>query len=251
MIRVKNILDFLNQIAPLMLQEEWDNSGLLIGNEDMPVKKVMLALDVTSAVIDDAITNDCNLIITHHPAIFKPLKKIRSSNVEEHLIYRLIRNDISVISMHTNMDKAVLNTLLLQKLGIVKVDEEFEYLHVGYLSEPVSVENYKEFIKKSLNIDGVRYYDANRLCRKIGCCSGSGSSEIFQAINCGCDTYVTADIKHNFWLIAKEAGINLIDAEHFNTENILIPFLSFELQDQFPEIEFMAAESNLPVIRHG
>ena len=248
---VKDIYDYLTELAPLELQEDWDNSGFLIGNLQKNVTGILLALDVTSEVIAEAVRKNCNLIISHHPIIFHPLKNIQSGDDIGNRIISLTKNDISVISMHTNLDKTMVNDVLIKRLGVFTYEDNREFMKIGYLENAVSLSDYIERIKETLKCSGIRYYDAGKEVYKIACLGGAGDDELLKAFQSGCDTYVTADIRHHVWLMARELGINLIDADHFNTEDPAIHTLCHKLQKKFFDLEISVASSDTPVICYG
>ena len=245
---VNKILSYIDSFAPFGSQEEWDNSGLQLGSVYSDVRKVLLSLDVTMAVIEEAIVKDCNLIISHHPLIFHPLSSVQNEVSVGKKIYKLCKNEINVISAHTNLDKALVNEVLIRELGAVSYKKYCDFLYTGTLNESMDLNSFLRYCKKHLNCSGIRYVDAGKDVLHIGCCGGSGGEELYEAAKNGCDTFITADIKHNVWIDALEMGINLIDADHFNTEDLVIPELLYLLQTHFPEIEFSKADSDKKVI---
>lgn len=247
MTTVKDIYDFLCAAAPIELQMGFDNSGFLVGRSNKSVKRVLLSLDVTAQVIDEAIEQGAELIVSHHPVIFSSLKKL----TDEKLL-RLIENSVAVISMHTNLDiaKGGVNDVLLRLLG-AEGDEALDADgcgRIGELPEALAFENFLCFCKSILNSKGLRYYSAGRPVKKLAVMGGAGGDFAALAYEKGCDTYVTADIKYNRFLEAAEMGINLIDADHFCTENPVMPVLKTRLSAAFPEVEFMLSETHGQII---
>lgn len=241
MTTAKNIFDNLCGLAPLELQLGFDNSGFLLGRESATVTKALLALDVTSAVVDETIEQGAELIISHHPLIFSPLK-----SVTDEKLLRLAQHKIGVISMHTNLDIAQggVNDVLMKALGaeIIGTLEEDGCGRVGRLAEAMSMEAFLPFCKTVLNTSGLRYYDSGRRVSKLAVMGGSGGDSIETAFRLGCDTYLTADIKYHQFLEAQELGINLIDGDHFCTENLIVPVLARRLRAAFPETEFTISQ---------
>lgn len=249
--KIREIYEYLIEMAPLELQEGYDNAGFLFGSLDTEISKVLLALDATSEVIEEAREKGCNLIITHHPLIFGSFKNVLTEDVTGRKLMKLAKYDINVLSMHTNLDKVLVNEVLIKKLGVLTYQQVMDYMRVGYLENPMQMSEYLPFLKKQLSDTGFRYYDAGRPVYKIGCIGGAGDEGLFDAVAQGCDTYVTADVRHHVWLAAKELGINLIDADHFNTENPVIPELCAILSDKYRNIPFITAESGVQVVNYA
>ena len=247
MTSVKDIYDFLCTVAPLELQMGFDNSGFLVGRSDKEVKRVLLSLDVTSDVINEAIGYRADLIISHHPVIFSAIKKLTDDK-----LLRLIENSIAVISMHTNLDIADggVNDVLLELLGAKAAEalDEDGCGRVGELPAAVPFDVFLKSCKELLNSKGLRYYSAGKSVKKLAVMGGAGGDFVSHAFEKGCDTYVTADIKYNRFLEAAEMGINLIDADHFCTENPVMPVLREKLASAFPDLEFSLSAVHRQII---
>lgn len=246
--KILEIFDYLKELAPLELQEGWDNAGFLFGSREEELKGALLALDATTDVIEEAHEKDCNLIITHHPLIFGSISDVLQEDVIGRKLIRLGKYGINVISMHTNLDKILVNEILIKKLGAFTYEPALDYMRVGFLEEPSNISDYLEFLKESLNNSGLRYYSSGKPVYKIACIGGAGAEGIIDAYKCGCDTFITADVKHHEWLTAKELGINLIDADHFNTENPVIPELYELLSKKFSSEKIMLSVKNTQVV---
>lgn len=245
--RVKDIFSELCRLAPLELQLDFDNAGFLMGREETQVTKVLLALDVTSQVVKEASEWGAQLIVSHHPLIFSPLKRI----TDEKLL-RLAAANISVISMHTNLDIASggVNDVLMMSLG-ASVDaplDEHNCGRIGHLPQELSMEEFLSRCKSVLGTSGLRYYSSGRPVKKLAVMGGSGGDSLETVFGLGCDTYLTADIKYHQFLQAAELGINLIDGDHFCTENLVIPVLAEKLQAKFPDVSFQISERHRQVI---
>lgn len=244
---VDEIYNYLKALAPLELQMNFDNSGFQLGCLDASVARVLLALDVTAAVVDEADKLGAQLIISHHPLIFTPLKKI-----DDKKLLQLIRSDISVISMHTNLDIADggVNDVLISLMD-ANCDAPFDEDgcgRIGTLPESVAFTDFLDHCKAALNANGLRYYNAGRAVRKLAVMGGAGGDYVRLAHDKGCDTYVTADIKYHQFLEAQELGINLIDADHFCTENPVIPHLAQKLGKAFENVEFIVSTAHGQII---
>ena len=220
--------------APPAWAESYDNVGLLVGDRLQPIKKVLVALDASDAVIEEAAANNCDMIIAHHPIIRDPLKNITEQDAVGRKIYQLILNRISLYVSHTNLDKAKggVNDCLVDKLRIKNsaplipeaFDVEIGIGRFGELSQETTLENFINHTKKSLSLDDVRYSgDLKRPVKKIAVCGGSGMSFLQHAIDQKCDVYVTGDIRYHDAAYALEAGLTLVDITHYSGENIVVP----------------------------
>ncbi len=252
MIKLKDIIEKLEKLAPPSLAEKWDNVGLMIGDFDQPVRNIYVCLDVTSENVQKAIDFGADLIISHHPLLFKPLKRVVESDVNGGIIRLLIRNNISVYSMHTNFDKADggMNDLLAEKLGLCEIRkyDESECLdelmnptenigRVGILKESLTMEEFANMVSASLNCSNIKFVgDPCDSVKTVAVCSGAGGDCIYNAYRSGADVYVTSDVRHHEAQLASELGIGLIDAGHFETENIFCEFLLSFLLNEFADV---------------
>lgn len=248
MVRIKDIYNYMNSFAPLELQMDFDNSGFLVGEIDNEVKKVLLALDITMPVIEEAEETDAQLIISHHPVIFRSLKSITD---EKYL--RMIRGAISALCMHTNLDvcDGGVNDVLIEALTGNKAMYKLGDDNCGRVSEletEISLEDFLAFCKEKLNCAGLRFYDSGRRVKRIGCVGGAGADYLYKAHELGCDTFVSADIKYHEFQAAAELGINLIDADHFCTENPVVYMLRDKLSEAFPEVKFNISSKHRRII---
>ena len=257
MISVKDVFEYLNGIAPVSLKMDFDNAGLLVGDENGQVGRILVALDITDEVIDEAIALGAELIVSHHPLIFTPMKSVLSTDLVGRKIIKLIKYNISAICMHTNLDIAEggVNDALIKALG-ASSDSYLEFTgtdaggishgcgRVGELPNEMELCDFLKVCKDSLNSNGLRYHDAGLKVKKLAVMGGSGGDCVALAKAMGCDTYVTSDIKYNAFLDAKELGINLIDADHFCTETVIVPVLSEKLGAAFPECEVRISEKH-------
>ena len=240
---VRDIYEFINSIAPFYAAESWDNSGLILGSMGLKCDKVMLALDVTRNVAEEAIESKVDLIITHHPVIFSPIKRLDyNSNIS-----KLVASNISVISAHTCFDTAQggMNDILCKKLGLTNIkpvttDEGFSF-RLGTLENPTSAKEFAKHTAKALNSKCVNYSLGNKPIKNIAVCSGAGSSFSELVIKLGVDAFVTGELKYNNVLDLYEAGVSAIVAGHFETEQIFKEELKAKLTDKFKDIEVITA----------
>jgi dinuclear metal center YbgI/SA1388 family protein len=240
MTTVQDILAFLAQKAPMEQKLSFDNVGLLVGRSDREVHHILTALDITEDVIQEAIDKAADLIVSHHPLFFE-LKFVTDGTWTGARALTLAENRIAAICMHTNLDAAQggVNDALMNALGATvtgQLDETSLIGRVGQLPQAMPMEAFLPYVKKALAGNGLRYHDAGKPVQRLAVCGGSGGGEIALAYQAGCDTYVTADVKYDQFLEAKHLGINLIDADHFCTENVVVPVLKDWLTQAFPHI---------------
>lgn len=255
MANTHDILSYIEALAPASLKMEWDNVGLLCGDPQKEVRKILIALDPFEAVCQEAADWGADVLLTHHPLIYRPLKHITTDESSGRCVMTLIQNQICAINAHTNLDIAQggVNDCLAQVLGLENVHvvlskESLELLRAGtVISQPV--EAFAGFVKDALECRGVRYVDGGKMVQKVCVGGGACADEIKSAIAAGCDTFVTSDIKYNQFWDAKELGINLIDAGHFYTENPVCKALQKKLSNQFPNIAVKISEIHEDPVR--
>ena len=242
---VKAIAASLDRRVPCALKMDFDNVGLLCGFPDAEVSRVLVALDITDWTIREAEELGAELIVSHHPLIFSPLKRILNDEPEGHRVIRLLRSGISAICMHTNLDivKGGVNDALAEAIGAVCVEE----LPCGRVAELPQSESTVEFVKRiegALHGSGFRFYDSGRSVRRIAICSGSGGELVSECDALGCDTLLTGEIRYHQWLEGRERGLNLVDADHFCTENVVVPVLAKLLSEEHPELDVRISQSH-------
>lgn len=241
MITVHDVEQALFDWAPKELAAGWDNVGHLVGDPDAEVKKVLIALDITEKVVNEAVNIGADVIVAHHPVMncaWHPVQQIRSDDAQGRILITMIRNGISAICMHTNLDAAEggVNDALAEKLGLSGLEllNEEKIGRIGTLKSQLPLVDFVRFVVKSLRCNGLRYIDAGKPVHRVAVGSGACSGYISQAIAAGCDTFVTSDLKYNDFL--DTAGINLVDAGHFPTENVVTPVVAAYLRKMFPEL---------------
>ncbi len=229
---VQDLYRLIDSIAPFETQAEFDNSGFLVGDPSQEVTGILLALDVTQPVIDEAVECGVQLIITHHPLLFSPLRRLTEEDYEGRLIRRLTRENISLIAAHTNLDQAPggINDTLAELCGLMDVRGE-GFFRYGDLPEAMTACACEAYLRDRLG-DSVRLMgpeDAS--VRRIGLCSGGGSDEWTQAADCGCDAFLSGEIKHHHALAMADRGLAGFECGHFATEFPGISVLASALQN--------------------
>lgn len=241
---VTHIYDAIDRLAPFWLTMDFDNTGILVGDRNREVSCALLALDCTPAVVEQAKQLGAQLIVTHHPVIFHPLKRVN----EDAVVYLLIRSDIAVISAHTNLDIAQggVNDALASAIGL-RDCRGLELLNeqtgawlgrIGTLPEPLFPEAFAAHVKSCLNAASVKFAAAPRAIHTVALCSGSGADCLDAAISAGADALLTSEVKQHEYLAAAAAGISIFDAGHFDTEDIVIEPLRDYLAKEIPDVHF-------------
>ena len=247
MTTVADIIHTLEAFAPLELAYDWDNSGLQVGSRKTPVTKVMVALDPFEGAVREAVRWGAQMVVTHHPLLFKPVQSITDETSQGRVIQLLLENHMSLWSGHTNVDVAPggVNDTLAQALGLRDIHPVApeNLLRVGIVEEqPLS--SFLSTVKNALHCPGLRYSDSGKICRKIAVGGGACAGELEQAIGAGCDTFVTADVKYNQFWNSFDVGMNLIDAGHYWTENPVCNVLADQIRAQFPHLEVKISETH-------
>lgn len=250
-LNLKEIYDFLDKLAPFSICDSYDNVGILVGEKTHKVKKILIALDATVPVVEQAIDEGFDLVLCHHPVIFHPLKNLSPNNPA----VKLSINNKCMLALHTNFDCAdygttdiMVSLLGLKSEGILNV--EFPQQNKGYgrictLSESISPLSLAEKVKQAYNCQKVRLLSGKTDIKKIALASGGSGSEIKNAINYGCDAFIGGDIKHDQWIDALNYGITVIDAGHFPTENIFCAYMKKVLSEKFPQAEFVISKNSV------
>lgn len=238
MMTVNNVLEFLTDKYPLDTACDFDNVGLLVGDGESAVTKAVVCLDCDINAVNYAKSIGAQLIVTHHPVIFNGLKSVTVGTV----VYELVKANISVISMHTNLDIAEggVTENLCAALGLTNVKEFVA--HDGFLIREATCNIHNadvlaQHIKSSLG-GAVKYADSGKEINRVLVCSGSGGEFLSDVIDCGFDALISADIKHNVFIDAVNNGVSVFDAGHYHSENVIVKPLLNELKTAFGEINF-------------
>ena len=235
---VRDICNLINSFAPFETQMNGDNSGFLVGSAGQEVSAILFALDVTEPVIDEAVSLGAQLIVTHHPLMFSPVRSLTDSDYEGRLIRRLTRENISLIAAHTNLDQAPggMNDTLAGICGLTETAGE-GFFRFGLLPAPLTAREYADKLEESLHTDVRLMGSETAVIRKVGLCSGGGSDEWTQAAEAGCDAFISGEIKHHHALAMADRGLVGYECGHFATEEPGIRAFAHALQKQFNQVE--------------
>lgn len=243
---VQTVADAMNRWAPRRLAEEWDNPGLLVGDPAATVKKIFVCLDVLDEKISRAIELDAQLIVAHHPLIFRPIKNVRFDLPLGKKLERLIKSNVAVFAAHTNLDSAAggVNDVLARRIGLVDVkmigDEEISMGRLGTLEKPLTAVDFACRVKEALDADNVRLICAGDfMISKVGVCGGAGAEFIQKAKFFGAQAFVTGDVKYHDAQAAVESGIHVVDAGHFATEYPIVHELATYLRGELVDVEII------------
>jgi len=253
-VEVGEITNIIENLAPIGYAYKWDNVGLQVGSKKDSTNKVLTTLEITDAILNEAIENDVNMIITHHPMIFSPLKKIIKEDMKGKLIYKAIQNNISIYAAHTNIDIASggLNDYIANRLNIrdIKILEEIEgngnsekikmsvngIGRIGELDQPKTLGNLVVEIKEQINMEYIRVAgDLESIIEKVAVINGSGADLIEVAMYKGCQCVITGDVRYHDAQDAIAQGISVIDIGHYQSEKFFGLFISNYLEKKASE----------------
>ncbi len=242
MIKEEQLTAILEDIAAPQLAEDWDNCGFQIRTGREEYERILVCLEVTKSVIEEAKTVGADMILTHHPLLFTAIKKVDNKNITGNYVIELIREGISVYSVHTNFDKAAEgnNRYLARLLGLCDVEDmrtgtgPYDYMGcIGAFSREITLRQAVKIICDALKLkeDDLRVVgEFDKRIKHVGLCTGSGAEFISRMAELGCDLYITGDIKYHDAQKAKECGLALIDAGHYGTEAIFTENAAVQLQ---------------------
>lgn len=256
-VTVGDVYRYIDSIAPFSSQDSFDNSGLQTGSMEATVTKIAVCLDITRRTAEEAALRGAELIVSHHPLIFHKLSAVEIHNP----INILIKNDISAICAHTNVDicKNGISDMMLELLDFKGEPRVLEPIHKdgsGYgrivrLDFAADAPSLAALCKSAFHCRTVRYYDSGRVIKTVGVCSGAGGSEeeVANADRAGCDALITGDVKHSGFIEALNRGVTLIDAGHFHTENIICGKIAADLESELG-IEAFIAENSVDIVKY-
>ena len=257
--KCREVIAKLEELSPQKYAADWDNVGLLIGTREREITHVYVALDATEEVIENAISCGADMILTHHPMIFSPLKKITEDDFVARRVIRLIKNDICLYAMHTNFDvmgmaDTCADQLGLKKCSVLETTYEDElskegFGRVGKLPRIMSLRECVMLVKEAFSVDHVTVYgDLDEIVEVAAICPGSGKSMAGQALSANADVYITGDIGHHDGIDLMAQGLYVIDAGHFGIEKIFVPTIAEYLRRELPSVNIMTHPVKEPAV---
>ncbi|MBD5465955.1 MAG: Nif3-like dinuclear metal center hexameric protein [Lachnospiraceae bacterium] len=257
--RCEEVMAKLEELSPLMYASEWDNVGLQTGRRDKEVRRIYIALDATDEVIEDAVKKRADMLLTHHPMIFKPVRKITGEHFVGRRIIKLIQNDMCYYAMHTNFDVMGMADAAADEIGLKSrtvLETTFEdeiskegFGRIGKLPAVMSLRECAELVKQKFGIDYVKVFgDLEADLETAAIMPGSGKSMITAAIEGGADVMITGDIDHHEGMDGAAQGLFIIDAGHFGLEQIFVPYMEEYLIRECKEIEVIAPRQAAPFV---
>lgn len=253
----RQLLKKFNTLCPFSMAMEGDNPGFLAGDPEREVRKAALALDATSAVIDEAIEKGADMIVTHHPLIYRPVKDVCADGHLGRRLLKLTENRISLIALHTNFDICVMADFAAEKLGltncqILEITGEREGTaeglgRIGLLPREMSLKELADYVKDRLALDFVTVAgDGEKKIQKAAISTGSGKSGIGACLEKGGQVLITGDVDHHTAVDALEMGLSLIDAGHFGTEKMFAEYMAEYFKREIPEAEAYIGQMEPP-----
>ena len=230
---VQNIYDFLDNLSPFTLQEKWDNAGLLVGSFNDEIEKIYISIDLDEELIDEV--EEKSLIITHHPLIFSGLKRVNYDSYSTKLLQKLIKKDITLISMHTNIDKTHLNKYVVNEILGFKIENTNEF--ISYANVNMPFDDLVKYVSNKLNLKTTKAVKCNDFIKNVAIVTGSGMSLITE-VQAHC--FLTGDIKYHDAMEAKARGISLIDIRHYESERHFSSLLEGLLSEYLKKNELKA-----------
>lgn len=262
MTTVGKVFAFLQEKAPFELQEGFDNAGFLVGREEAPVSKILVTLDITEQVVQEAAEQGAQLIVSHHPVIFGGAKSMTDQTVTGRVLLALVENHIAAICAHTNLDavEGGVNDALALRLGLTDIRQlkqegvdgqgrPYGIGRVGCVPEQ-TLYDFAMAVKRLLSANGIRLVDGGKPVHRVAVGGGACAELMDNALAQGCDTFVTSDVKYHHFLDAKALGLNLVDAGHFPTEDVVCPVLKDWLAKAFPQVSVAISQRHSEVFSY-
>lgn len=250
---VESITEFLNELAPLSLSEDWDNTGLLVGERQKSVSRVMTCLTVIEGVVDEAVREGVDLIVSHHPMMFRGVQSITDETAEGRMLLKLIASGVAIYSPHTAFDSCLtgINQQLAESFGVQEIQGLRKSEAVGHpgsgrwgaLRVELPFRDFLERVRSAVDADYLEFCgDSAAMVGAVAVACGSAAEFLGDAIQCGCDVFVTGEARFHSALEAQAAGINLVLMGHYESERPAVEWLAEEIRSRVPDVEVTASK---------
>lgn len=264
--KLGELTSYLESIAPLRFQESYDNSGILLGDEELLLNGAMISLDCTEEVVDEAIQKNCNVVISHHPIIFSGIRKFKLANYSDRAVIKAIKNDVALYAIHTNLDNVLrsgVNTKIAEKLSLsdieplrkhpsshLEVDHTLGSGLIGNTRDALLDDQFIVELKTKMNCQVVRHTRLRgTTVQRVAVCGGSGSHLLNDAIMSGADIFITADFKYHQFFDANDK-IVIADIGHYESEYFTIELLFELISNKFPKFAAHCTTVNTNPVRY-
>ena len=258
-VKIKQVLSALERFAPLPLQESWDNAGLQIGLTEAEVSGALLCLDVTEQVIDEAVAKGCNLVVSHHPLLFRGLKQVSDANDVQRTVRKAIKHDVCVISMHTNLDNAKggVNFKMAEKLGAMVLNGACENdslekvpMVVAELPEALDARQFVAHVKRCFSVECAHCNELlQRPIKKVAICGGAADFMLDEAIASGADAFITGEMHYHSYF-GHEQEIQICVIGHYESEQFTSEIFREIIEKACPGVACQIAETNTNPIKY-
>ena len=237
---VKTIEDILNELAPVETAESYDNVGALVGRRDAQVTKILVALDCTWDVVQEAEKLEAELIVSHHPLFFHARKNLLEEDAEGRILCEMARNHLSLVSAHTNLDQTEYSgsAACAKLLGLQKIRKETNYLFLGELEAPIKASDLEKKISAAISFPVRCYGDGNTMISTLAIAGGADDGDWMEAKALGSQALLTGEVRHHNALAASMSSFVLFDGGHYGTEAPLVPFLAEYLQNRLNDVQY-------------
>ncbi len=258
---IREVCNYLESIAPLDLQEAYDNAGLLTGHPDWEVSGILCSLDCTEAVVQEAKAKGCNLIVAHHPIVFRGLKKITGRNYVERTIIRSIKEDVAIYAIHTNLDnvrRQGVNEKIGQQLGLQQMrllapkdpDGSVGSGMLGQLPAPMPEEAFLAYLHNRMAVDTIKHTALlGKAIHTVALCGGAGGFLLSAAKAAGAQVFITADYKYHEFFDA-DGEILICDIGHYESEQFTIPLLAIIISKKFSTFAVLCTTVNTNPVQY-
>ena len=249
MVKIAEVIEKIEEFAPISLAESFDNCGVKIGNIEQDVRGILVTVDTNVDAINEAVKNNCNLILEHHPSIWVPLKSLDISKPLNYSLLEAYRHNVVIYSAHTNVDYAVggLNDYVAKKIGLKDIVycSDYTSARIGKLSEYKSLKDFTKYISEVFQDDNaICIGEPNKLIKTVAIINGSGGTEknILETYNYGADVLITSEVKHSVARLAKDLGYAIIQIGHFASEAGFMSLMKNVINESFPEITVLQSQ---------